>query len=177
MNNDRGAANVLRQREARRLDRNYNELLQELRVAQTGVQILFAFLLTIAFQPTFDGLSGFQHRLYLGTLLGAAAAVILFIAPVAIHRMMFRRGMKDRLVALTSRLAMAGLTFLSLAIVGAVLLVVDVVAGRVAAVILAGGTGAAIVVLWILVPGIFRSRNPDESMVDLPGENGDGGIG
>jgi len=155
------------------LDRNYSELLQELRVAQTGVQILFAFLLTIAFQTTFRGLSDFQHGVYLGTLLSAAAAVIMFIAPVATHRMMFRRGMKDNLVALTNRLAVGGLTFLSLAILGAVLLVVDVVAGHTPATIITAVTAALVATFWIAVPSFFRARHPD-SELDLPGDSHDG---
>lgn len=145
---------------AQRLDRNYNELLQELRVAQTGVQILFAFLLTIAFQSTFGMLNRFQHTVYLATLLSAAAAVILFIAPVATHRLMFRRGMKDRLVVLTNRLAMAGLAFLAFAILGAILLVVDMVAALAAAVVLTVIAALAIVLFWIAMPDYFRRHYP-----------------
>ena len=156
-----------REPEAQRLDRNYNELLQELRVAQTGVQILFAFLLTIPFQTTFRGLSDLQHSVYLATLLSAAAAVIMFIAPVATHRMMFRRGMKDHLVALTSRLAATGLTFLSFAIVGAVLLVVDVVVGRPHSVIISACTAVAIAVFWLTVPSYFRAHH-GATDADLP---------
>jgi hypothetical protein len=156
-----------RESEAQRLDRNYNELLQELRVAQTGVQILFAFLLTIPFQTTFRGLSDFQHTVYLATLLSAAAAVIMFIAPVATHRMMFRRGLKDHLVALTSRLAASGLTFLSFAIIGAVLLVVDVVVGRPHSVIASGCTAVAIALFWLAVPSYIRTRRRTGE-ADLP---------
>jgi len=163
-----------RESEAQRLDRNYNELLQELRVAQTGVQILFAFLLTIPFQTTFRGLSDFQHTVYLATLLSAAAAVIMFIAPVATHRMMFRRGMKDHLVSLTSRLAASGLTFLSFAIVGAVLLVVDVVTGRPQSVIISACTAVAIALFWLASPSYVRSRHgPNEA--DLPDRDDDNG--
>lgn len=151
---------------AQRLDRNYNELLQELRVAQTGVQILFAFLLTIAFQSTFARLNEFQHALYLATLLSAAAAVIMFIAPVATHRLTFRRGMKDRLVMVTSRLAMAGLAFLSFAILGAILLVVDMVAALTAAIVLTVIAAAAIVLFWIALPGYFRRHYPQTDEPD-----------
>jgi O-antigen/teichoic acid export membrane protein len=145
---------------AQRLDRNYNELLQELRVAQTGVQILFAFLLTIAFQSTFAKLNDFQHTLYLATLLSSAAAVIMFIAPVATHRLMFRRGMKDRLVVITNRLAMVGLAFLAFAILGSILLVVDMVAALTAAVVLTVIAALAIVLFWIGMPSYFRRHSP-----------------
>src|SRR5579875_1571606 len=84
--------------EAERLDRNFNELLQELRVAQTGVQILFAFLLSIAFQHNFTKLSAEQRDLYIGTLVSAALAAVLIIAPVAAHRLLFRQHRKDTLV-------------------------------------------------------------------------------
>jgi O-antigen/teichoic acid export membrane protein len=174
MNGSDGGSRSRREPEAKRLDRNYNELLQELRVAQTGVQILFAFLLTIPFQNTFSGLSPFQHSVYLATLLAAASAVIMFIAPVATHRMMFRRGMKDRLVALTSRLAMAGLTFLSLAILGAILLVVDVVAARTPAIVDTAVTAAAIATVWVAVPSYFRTRDVDDELTDPPDGPGAG---
>src|SRR6185437_5639709 len=94
---------------AHRLDRNFSELLQELRVAQTGVQILFAFLLSIAFQQRFTSLQNYQRVFYLVTLMAAALAAVLLIAPVAVHRMLFRQHLKDEVVALTSRLAVAGL--------------------------------------------------------------------
>jgi len=165
-----------REPEAQRLDRNYTELLQELRVAQTGVQILFAFLLTIPFQTTFRRLSDFQHAVYLATLLSAAAAVIMFIAPVATHRMMFRRGMKDHLVSLTGRLATSGLTLLSFAIVGAVLLVADVVVGRPHSVIASACTAVAIAVFWLTVPSYVRTRR-EAVEADLPDRNdGDGAV-
>ena len=108
---------------ATRLDRNFGELLQELRVAQTGVQILFAFLLSIAFQQRFNTLDDLQTGLYLATLVGAAVAAILLIAPVAAHRVLFRRHRKDEVVALTARLAAFGLGFLAVAVLGGVLLI------------------------------------------------------
>lgn len=145
--------------EAERLDRNYGELLQELRVAQAGVQILFAFLLTIAFQPRFAELDGFQRTVYLVTLLCSALAVCCFVAPVAAHRMMFRRGVKDELVAFTSRMAAAGLWLLALAVVGGVLLVVELVTSRSAALIAAGGLALVGAVLWVAVPLRLRPSN------------------
>src|SRR6266581_2987996 len=97
--------------EAQRLDRNYAELLQELRVAQTGVQILFAFLLTIAFQQRFASIDAFQRGVYVTTLVAAAIAAVLLIGPVAAHRLLFGLRLKDELVTFTGRLATGGLVF------------------------------------------------------------------
>lgn len=112
---EQGAPYQRDESEPNRLDRNYSELLQELRVAETGVQILFAFLLAIAFQQRFSLIDTFQRVVYLVTLASAALAVAALIAPVAIHRALFRRGLKAELVAMTARLAAAGLTFLAVA--------------------------------------------------------------
>src|SRR4051812_35091858 len=97
-----------------RLDRNWNELLQELRVTQTGVQILAGFLLTLPFQARFAGLPSFERWVYLATVLVTCFATILLIAPVAVHRALFRRHEKDRLVDAADRLARAGLGALGL---------------------------------------------------------------
>lgn len=141
-----------------RLDRNYGELLQELRVAQTGVQILFAFLLTIAFQQRFPTLSSAQRALYVTTLVLAAVSAVLFIAPVSIHRIFFRQHLKDELVSFTSRTAAAGLVFLALAMLGSVLLIVDVVSGALAAWLVTAGLAVLFATLWYLVPIRLRSR-------------------
>ncbi len=145
--------------DAERLDRNYAELLQELRVAQTGVQILFAFLLTIAFQQRFAALSTFQRDVYLGTLIAAAVAAVLLIAPVAAHRLLFRQGLKDELVAYTGRLAGAGLVFLTLAILGAVLLIVDVVVGAPAAAVVTAAMALLVLLVWYVLPERSRTQH------------------
>ena len=142
--------------DAARLDRNYAELLQELRVAQTGVQILFAFLLTIAFQQRFASLSSVQRGLYVGTLFCAAVAAALFIAPVAVHRVVFRRRLKDELVKLTGRMASAGLVFLALAMLGSVLLIVDFVSGAIEAWIITGLLAGLFAWTWYLLPLRWR---------------------
>jgi hypothetical protein len=144
-----------------RLDRNFSELLQELRVAQTGVQILFAFLLGIAFQQRFRDLSPDQRYLYLATLMSAGCAALLLIAPVAVHRVLFRRNLKDEVVAVASRLAAAGLFFLALTVVLAVLLVVDVVAGLVPALVLAAIVAILVLALWVALPVRVRSRHSE----------------
>jgi O-antigen/teichoic acid export membrane protein len=141
-----------------RWDRNFGELLQELRVAQTGVQILFAFLLTLPFTNRFGDISGLEKVVYVVTLVSAATATALLIAPVSDHRQVFRQGRKPQLVQTASRLAQAGLAALLVAMIGAVFLVLDVVAG------LGWAIGLGIVItllfltLWYLLPEVIRAK-------------------
>jgi uncharacterized protein DUF6328 len=146
--------------EAERLDRNYGELLQELRVAQTGVQILFAFLLGIAFQQQFTKIESYQRGIYLVTLISAACAAIMLIAPVAIHRMLFRRHQKNELVVITSRLAATGLICLAVAILSAVLFVLDVVVNLTVGVVVTAVLAGLILGLWYALPWGFRRSHP-----------------
>ena len=95
--------------EAQRDDRNLAELLQELRVAGLGVQVLFGFLLSLPFTNRFDKLSPAQRDLYLASLVLAAVATALLVGPVAYHRLVFRRGQKESLVRAASVMAIAGL--------------------------------------------------------------------
>jgi len=139
-----------------RADRNFGELLQELRVTQTGVQILFAFLLTLAFTPRFPSLDGVQRATYISTLLLAVLAAALFTAPAALHRVLFRRNAKPQIVEMSSRLAAAGLTVLMLALAGSVLLVVDVTAGRAAGIGAGVGTFLVCAGLWGVLPRLVR---------------------
>jgi hypothetical protein len=150
--------------EAQRLDRNYSELLQELRVAQTGVQILFAFLLGIAFQQQFQKIESYQRGIYLVTLISAACAAIMLIAPVAIHRVVFRRHQKNELVLITSRLAGAGLVFLAIAILSAVLFVLDVVVNLSVALVVTGVLAVLIGTLWYALPFRFRRKHPSREL-------------
>lgn len=119
-----------------RADRNFSELLQELRVTQTGVQILFAFLLTLAFTQRFPSLDTFQRATFVATLLLSVLAAALFTAPAALHRSLFQQRAKPRIVQVSSRLAAVGMGVLVLAFTGSVLLVVDVTTNR------AGGAAA-----------------------------------
>jgi hypothetical protein len=146
--------------EAETLDRNYDELLQELRVAQTGVQILFAFLLGIAFQQRFASISTFQRSLYVLTLLFTTVSMGQLIAPVVIHRTIFRRRRKDILVAVTNRLALGGVAALMLAVLGAVLLILDYVLSPVPAALLWAAVVLLLVLLWIVLPMRERSLHP-----------------
>jgi hypothetical protein len=147
--------------EAERLDRNFSELLQELRVAQTGVQILFAFLLTLAFSARFGDIDNFGRIVYLIALLSAAAATALIIGPVAYHRILFRRGQKPTVVWSAHRLAGGGLTFLLIAMVCSVLLVTDFLLDRTLAVVISAVTGVWFVLLWFALPLLQRNGSPD----------------
>lgn len=154
--------------EAERLDRNYGELLQELRVLQAGVQILFAFLLTIAFQQRFDEVSDFLRNIYLFSLICASLATVCITAPVAFHRIVFRRGMKDELMIAATRYVAVGMAFLALAMVGAVFLVLDYLLSIGIAVGVAGGLAAVFAVLWVVMPYVARAREADDEQ-DEPG--------
>ena len=135
-----------------RLDRNLIELLQEVRVVQTGVQVLFAFLLTVPFSNRFDQITGFQRGAYFAALVGTAAASVLLIAPTAVHRILFRMGQKEYMVELSNRLAMGGLLSLAIAMVAAMLLVTDVMFGGAVAVVVAVATALAFGVVWAGLP-------------------------
>jgi Family of unknown function (DUF6328) len=146
--------------EAERLDRNFGDLLQELRVAQAGVQILFAFLLTLPFAARFGEVDTFEKAVYIGALFSAALATACIIAPVAYHRMLFRRGRKLQLVRSAHRLASVGLGFLLVAVVGGLLLVTDFILGRWWSLVLTGVATACFVVLWWVLPWRSRGEEP-----------------
>jgi hypothetical protein len=130
-----------------RMDRNWNEILQELRVTQTGTQILTGFLLAIAFQQRFTGLTTFQHRVYLVLVLGAALTTILGLAPVNLHRGLFRRHAKVVVVRTAHVILRLALVGVALVLTGTVLLIFDVVVGRRAAWWAAAGTALAVVLV------------------------------
>ena len=135
-----------------RLDRNWNELLQELRVVQTGVQILTAFLLTVPFQQRFTDLDDYQRTVYLVLMAMSVLTTALIVAPVSLHRIMFRKRLKAQLVDSADRLARAGLLTLALTIAGAAMLVFDVVVGRTAGLVVAGASLVVLTVFWLVVP-------------------------
>ncbi|MCS0498023.1 DUF6328 family protein [Protaetiibacter mangrovi] len=144
--------------EAERLDRNWNEILQETRVVQTGTQILTGFLLAIAFQARFAELDGFQEAVYLVLVCIAVVATLLALTPVSMHRALFRRRAKKRLVATGNVLLVLTLLAVLLTLSGTALLVFDIVAGRAAG--FTAGTVALVLGLlaWFLAPGIARIR-------------------
>lgn len=144
--------------EQARLTRNLSELLQELRVAQAGVQILFAFLLSLPFTGTFASTTAFQRATYLVTFTCSGAAVVSLVAPVAYHRLLFRRMHRPELVQAAHRFALAGLALLATSITGAAVLVGDVVLGGMGSAVLGLGSAASFSVLWVVVP--LRARGP-----------------
>jgi len=139
-----------------RLDRNWSSLLQELRVVQTGVQLLTGFLLTLPFQSRFDELTGFQRGVYLVTVLASITATILLVAPVGMHRLLFRQRRLPELVVTAHRFAMAGLLLLGVAMAGVVVLVVGLVVNTAAGI--AGGivTVVLFLTLWVAYPWRYR---------------------
>lgn len=142
-----------------RADRNLSELLQELRVALPGVQVLFAFLLTVPFTQRFGTLTQFQVDLYFAVLLLTALATVLLIAPSANHRLLFRKRQKEHLVQVSNRLAIAGLGVLALAMCGVILLISDVVFGAGETRTIASvGALAVFIFFWALMPLVRRAR-------------------
>jgi hypothetical protein len=135
-----------------RLDRNLTELLNELRVALPGVQVLFAFLLVVPFNQRFADVTSFQRALYFVTLLFAAAASAFLISPSVHHRIMFRRQDKDFVVRTANRSAIIGLSFLALAMTGAIMLITDVLFGPVTVAITAVGVALMFALVWYAVP-------------------------
>ena len=144
-----------------RADRNFAELLQGLRIAQTGGQILFGFLLSLPFTANFGQIDGFQRSVYLFTLFGSAATIMLLSAPAAAHRLMFQRGRKRELVRLSHGFAGSGLAVLAVTVTAGFLLVVDVAVGRGAAVLGTSLMASTFAALWLLIPwrGCRSPRN------------------
>ncbi len=140
-----------------RADRNWSEVLQELRVLQTGTQILTGFLLALAFQPAFADLDGRQRIFYLVLVMLAALSAIVALAPVALHRVLFRRGAKPMIVAFGHAALITALFTVSLMMMGVVAFVFDVVVGSGAAWLAGGALGVVIGTLWIVVPGLMAA--------------------
>ncbi len=148
--------------EAERLDRNWSSLLQELRVTQTGVQLLTGFLLTLPFQQRFTVLDGTMRTVYLITVACSIGSTVLLVAPVGMHRVLFRRHRLDAIVSISHGCAIAGLVLLGVSLAGVAVVIFDTVMGRTGAWVAGGCTLLAFVVLWFLVPLPLR-RKSDES--------------
>ncbi|SKC62019.1 DUF6328 family protein [Krasilnikoviella flava] len=142
-----------------RSDRNWNELLQELRVMQTGVQILTGFLLILPFQSRFGDLDDFQRAVYLALVLVCVATTGLLVAPVALHRGLFRQHLKRSVVTGGDRMARAGLVLLAIALAGTAELVFDVVMGRTAGIVVGAASAVVLLGLWAVVPAVVRRRS------------------
>ncbi|PJI85572.1 DUF6328 family protein [Luteimicrobium subarcticum] len=143
-----------------RMDRNWSELLQELRVTQTGSQVLTGFLLTVPFQQRFTELEPLEVDVYLLLVLLSVLSTGLLVAPVSLHRFMFRRHLKAETVTLGHRLARTGLAVLGLTIVGTVYFLFDVVVGRAAGAAAGGCVLAVLAVLWVVVPWLAARQAP-----------------
>jgi hypothetical protein len=146
-----------------RVDREMLELLNELRVAIPGVQVLFAFLMTVPFSQRFAHASDFQRDAYYVTLVAAAIASGLLIAPAAQHRVLFRQHDKEGLLQRGNRYAFAGVVMLAVAIIAAMVLVVDFVFGRQQALLTGGGVAVLLVWWWITSPMLQRMQNPQDT--------------
>ncbi len=144
--------------EREKLTRNFNELLQELRVTQTGVQILTGFLLTLPFSQRFRSLDGTQRTVYLAILVGSVVATGLIIAPVAFHRTLFRRGERPWIVKAANRAARAGLLALALTTSGVVWLVFDLVTERTVAHVAGALSLVFFGLLWVGYPLAHREE-------------------
>ena len=161
-----GRAMASREPDEKTLTRNWNELLQELRVAQTGVQILTGFLLTVPFSNRFQDLDRTQVATYLVVLCGAVLTTGFVIAPVAFHRILFRQRMRDWLVEAANQCARAGLVLLAFTSSGVLFLVFDVVTGRTAGIIAVATALIFFALLWAAVPMWSRHADLDPPTSD-----------
>jgi predicted membrane channel-forming protein YqfA (hemolysin III family) len=144
--------------EKQRVDRELIELLNELRVTLPGVQVLFAFLLTVPFSVGFSRLSSGQRGWYFASFIATASATVLLVAPASYHRIRFRTGGKDRMLRTANHLAIAGMVLLAVAMASAVFLVTDVLFSTWSASVVSAGLGAAITWIWFGLPLVRRAR-------------------
>ncbi|MCV7281083.1 sodium:proton antiporter [Mycolicibacterium flavescens] len=145
--------------ELQRLDRNWSNLLQELRVAQTGVQLLTGFLLILPFSDHFDDLDTTMRMVYLSTVVCSIGATILLIAPVSMHRLLFRRRRMKTLVASGHRYAIIGLLLLGVALAGVATIIFDAVGNRPAAWIAGAVSLTTLGLFWFVLPLRGRMRD------------------
>ena len=140
------------------LTRNWNELLQELRVAQTGIQILTGFLLTVPFTDRFNDLNDRQVSIYLAVLVGSVVTTCMIVAPASFHRVLFRQRERNWLVSAANVSARAGLTLLAIVSSGVVLLVFDIVVGPTEGIIASCLVLALFIGLWLATPLVARVK-------------------
>ena len=145
-----------------RTTRKWNEMLQELRVAQTGVQVLTGFLLTVPFSQRFGDLEQTTKTAYLVTVCSAILSAGLLIAPVAFHRVLFGRSEKEWLIGAANYAARAGLAMMAVTMTGVMFVVFDLVVGRTGAVLASSITAAVLVGLWLVVPWVGGEVNDSE---------------
>jgi len=146
----------------KRANRELIELLNELRVALPGVQVLFAFLLTIPFSQGFRRLDAGDRRVYFAAVVATAAATLCLIAPTAHHRLRFRSGVKEHLLNVANVFAIVGLVLLAFAVTAVTWLITDVIYPGTLPGVVAGVMAGAFVVTWFLVPFLYRQgRTPE----------------
>jgi amino acid permease len=160
--------------EKKRWDRNFADLLQELRVTQTGIQILFAFLLTLPFSSGFPKSSAFQKDVYVVALMTAAFATAMIISPVAFHRALFRQGRKPELVRFAHRMLSGGLAFMLVSMIASVLLITDYLLHMTWAIILTSIAAAWFLAFWAAIPWFRRNwidEDDEEEDEEATGED------
>lgn len=151
--------------EAQRIDRNWIELLQEMRIVQTGGQVLTGFLLVVPFQERFAEIGGGGRALYLVVLSLALASTVVLLAPVMIHRAVFRSHRKDRVLRLSASLTRVGLAILSIAMVGLVALIFTLVLGAVWGAAAAAVMAVLVVGMLFVVPARVRRHEATSKYV------------
>ena len=144
--------------EAERLDRELIELLNELRVALPGVQVLFGFLLTVPFSQGWSKVTDTERLVFLLTFLSTAVATALLIAPSAQHRILWRTGDKEALLRRSNLLAISGTVFLALSVTGAVWVVTDVIYNEAPTALVTAGVAGIFAWVWFAAPLIRRAR-------------------
>jgi O-antigen ligase len=162
---DAQSARAQRQRDEtppERLDRNTMELLNELRVANTGVQVMFAFLLVVPFNNGWKQTDSFERTVYFITLLVVALSAFLLMAPAVHHRVLFRRGEKPFVIETANAMAIGGMVCVALGFVGILILISDVVVGHAGPVIVGALAAAAVGGLWFALPLARREDEPEE---------------
>jgi len=153
------AEETTREDRQERTAREMIELLQELRIVIPGVQVLFAFLLTVPFNQRFTELTPVQRDVFFATLLCTAAATALLIAPSAHHRLLFRQGVRERRLKMGNTLTILGLIFLVPAMVGVVFVITDLIFGLKVALIVTAAMSLLFVLLWFVLPLPYRGNN------------------
>jgi hypothetical protein len=151
----------------RRENRELIELLNELRIVLPGVQVLFAFLLTVPLTGRYDDLNPFEEGLFITAFFASAAAAIMLVAPTAYHRIRWRKRDKEALLVTSNRLALAGLGFLAIAMVAVIGLVTDLIASDSVAILCTGVATMVILLLWFAIP-LSRRVRVDRDRADPP---------
>ena len=144
---------------AERMDRHWNEMLQELRVTQTGVQVIFAFLLILPFQQRFEEVDDFSRRLYVVVVCLVAVSAVLTLAPVITHRFLYAKHKRDMLLSIADWFTKTAFVTIGCALTGALLLALDMVIDRLVAIIAAALAAILILLVWVVVPiALLRAR-------------------